>query len=86
MEEENIYISTKSACSTSDLSSSVYSIYKDNNIATHSIRISLSCKNTIEEVNKFNEIFDKVINKLLLKWCLKYIISVHNIDEVRSVW
>lgn len=67
MEEENIYISTKSACSTSDLSSSVYSIYKDNNIATHSIRISLSCKNTIEEVNKFNEIFDKVINKLLLK-------------------
>ena len=36
-------------------------------IATHSIRISLSCKNTIEEVNKFNEIFDKVINKLLLK-------------------
>ena len=67
MEEENIYISTKSACSTSDLSSSVYSIYKDNNIATHSIRISLSCKNTVEEVNKFNEIFDKVINKLLLK-------------------
>lgn len=67
MEEENIYISTKSACSTSDVSSSVYSIYKDNNIATHSIRISLSCKNTLEEVNKFNEIFDKVINKLLLK-------------------
>ena len=67
MEEENIYISTKSACSTSDLSSSVYSLYPDNNIATHSIRISLSCKNTIEEVNKFNEIFDKVINKLLLK-------------------
>ena len=67
MEEKNIYISTKSACSTSDLSSSVYSLYPDNNIATHSIRISLSCKNTIEEVNKFNEIFDKVINKLLLK-------------------
>ena len=86
MEEENIYISTKSACSTSDLSSSVYSLYPDNNMATHSIRISLSCKNTVEEVNKFNEIFDKVINKLLLKWCLKYIISVHNIYEVRSVW
>lgn len=67
MEEENVYISTKSACSTSDLSSSVYSLYSDNNIATHSIRISLSCKNTVEEVNKFNEIFDKVINKLLLK-------------------
>ena len=67
MEEEDIFISTKSACSTSDLSSSVYSIYKDNNIATHSIRISLSYKNTIEEVNKFNEVFDKVINKLSLK-------------------
>ena len=67
MEEEDIYISTKSACSTSDISSSVFSIYHDNTIATHSIRISLSYKNTIEEVNRFNEVFDKIINKLSLK-------------------
>ena len=67
MEEEDIYISTKSACSTSDISSSVFSIYHDNTIATHSIRISLSYKNTMEEVNRFNEVFDKIINKLSLK-------------------
>lgn len=67
MEEENIFISTKSACSTSDLSSSVYSLYHDNDIATHSIRISLSYKNTYEEVEVFNKVFDKVINKLSLK-------------------
>ena len=67
MEEEDIYISTKSACSTSDISNSVFCIYHDNTIATHSIRISLSYKNTIEEVNRFNEVFDKIINKLTLK-------------------
>ena len=67
MEEYNIYISTKSACSTSDISKAVYSIYHDNEIATHSIRISLSYKNTIEEIEKFKEIFDIVYNKLLFK-------------------
>ena len=67
MEEEGIFISTKSACSTNDLSNSVYAVYHDNDIATHSIRISLSYKNTIEEVNTFNRVFDKVINKLMLK-------------------
>lgn len=57
MEEEGIFISTKSACSTNDLSNSVYAVYHDNDIATHSIRISLSYKNTIEEVNTFNRVF-----------------------------
>ena len=67
MEEYEIYISTKSACSTSDVSRAVYSIYHDNEIATHSIRVSLSCKNTMEEVEKFKEVFDIVYSKLLLK-------------------
>ena len=67
MEEENIFISTKSACSNSELSSSVYSLYHDNNIATHSIRISFSYKNTIEEVETFIKVFDKIYNKLSLK-------------------
>lgn len=67
MEEENIYISTKSACSTSELSSSVYSLYHDDNIARHSVRVSLSYKNTKEEVQEFNKALDKVINKLTLK-------------------
>lgn len=65
MEEEDIYISTKSACSTGDLSDSVYAIYKDIGISTHSIRISLSYKNTIDEVDTFINVFDKVYKKLI---------------------
>lgn len=67
MEEYDIYISTRSACSTSDISKAVDSLYHDKEISSHSIRISLSYKNTIEEVNRFNEVFDIVYNKLLLK-------------------
>ena len=67
MEEYDIYLGTKSACSSGDSSDSVYAIYKDNDISTHSIRISLSYKNTMEEVDTFIEIFDKVYNKLMFK-------------------
>lgn len=67
MEEYDVYISTRSACSASDISNAVDSIYHDKEIAGHSIRISLSYKNTIEEVIRFNEVFDNVYNKLMLK-------------------
>lgn len=67
MEEEDIYIGTKSACSSGDLSDSVFSIYRDREIASHSIRISLSYKSTMEEVNTFIKVFDKVYNKLMFK-------------------
>lgn len=67
MEEENIYISTKSACSTGDSSDSVYAIYKDYDISKHSIRISLSYKNTMEEADTFIKVFDKVYHKLMFK-------------------
>lgn len=67
MEEYDVYISTRSACSTSDISKAVDSIYHDKEIAGHSIRISLSYKNTMEEVIKFNEIFDIVYNRLSIK-------------------
>ena len=52
MEEEDIYLSTKSACSTSDVSLSVDSIYHNREISMSSIRISLSYKNTEEEIDK----------------------------------
>lgn len=67
MEEYDIYISTRSACSTSDISKAIYSIYHDSEVAGHSIRISLSYKNTVEEVEKFKEVFDIVYNRLLFK-------------------
>lgn len=67
MEEEDIYQSTKSACSTSDISLSVDSIYHNREISMSSIRISLSYKNTTEEIDKFIKVFDKIYNKLVFK-------------------
>ena len=67
MEEEDIYLSTKSACSTSDVSLSVDSIYNNREISMSSIRISLSYKNTEEEIDKFIKAFDKIYNKLVFK-------------------
>lgn len=67
MEEEEIYLSTKSACSTSNISNAIDAIYHDKDISTSSIRISLSYKNTKEEAYKFNEVFNKVYNNLKLK-------------------
>ena len=67
MEEEDIYLSTKSACSTSDISLSVDSIYHNREISMSSTRISLSYKNTTEEIDKFIKVFDKIYNKLVFK-------------------
>ncbi len=67
MEEGDIYLSTKSACSTSDVSLSVDSIYHNREISMSSIRISLSYKNTEEEIDKFIKAFDKIYNKLVFK-------------------
>lgn len=68
LEEYDIYISTKSACSSNDsISSSVYALTKNREYSLSSLRVSFSHLNTIEEVDKFLEIFDKCYNKLLLK-------------------
>lgn len=64
MEEEEIYISTKSACSSSGMSSSVYAVTKDSDIANHSLRISLSYLTTLDEVKEFLRVFDKCYKKL----------------------
>lgn len=68
LDENKVYISTKSACSSSDsISNSVYALTKDRDISSSSLRISLSYLTTMEEVDKALEIFDKCYNKLLLK-------------------
>ena len=65
MDEYEVYLSTKSACSDSSImSDSVYAVVKDRNRASHSIRISLSYKTTEEEVDKFLILFDEVYKKL----------------------
>jgi len=63
MEEEEIYLSTKSACSNDKLlSDEVYSLFNDEERAKTSFRISISYKTTKEEIIKFKDVFDKVYN------------------------
>ena len=60
-----IYISTKSACSSSNsMSDSVYALTKDKEISNGSLRISLSYLTTDLEVDKFLEVFDKCYKSL----------------------
>lgn len=68
LDEYDIFISTKSACSnTKTMSDSVYSVTKDRDRAMHSIRITLSHLTTEEEITKFLNIFDICYKKLNLK-------------------
>ena len=65
LDEEEIYISTKSACSSSSgISNAVYAVTKDEDIANHSLRISLSYMTTEDEIKEFLRIFDKCYKKL----------------------
>ena len=68
MDNYDIYISTKSACSnTNAMSDSVYAVTKDRERAMHSIRISLSFKTTKEEIEEFFQCFDACYRSLNLK-------------------
>ncbi len=57
MEDDEIYLSTNTACSSGELSTSVMAIYNDKKRATSTIRISLSYVTTNEEINRFLNIF-----------------------------
>ncbi len=68
LEEDDIYVSTKSACSKIDsISRPIKALTQDDKLASSSIRISLSYQTTKEEIIKFLEIFDKCYQKLNLK-------------------
>lgn len=68
LEEYDIYISTQSACSSSNTKSrAVYALTHDDKRANYSIRISLSHLTTDEETSKFLEAFDKCYKQLRLK-------------------
>ena len=65
LDEKEVYISTKSACSSSNsMSNSVYALTKDKDLSSASLRISLSYKTTELEINKFLDIFDECYKKL----------------------
>ena len=68
LDEKNIYISTKSACSKANtMSESVYSVTKNKNYASTSLRISLSYLTTEKEIEEFTNSFDECYKKLTLK-------------------
>lgn len=65
LEEDEIYISTQSACSANNnLSKAVMSVTNDIERAQSSIRISLSYLTIKEEIDKLLEVFDKCYKKL----------------------
>jgi len=66
LEEYDIYVSTKSACSQPNtVSRPVYAITKDKKIALSTLRISLSHLTTMEELDVFLECFDKCYKKIV---------------------
>ena len=67
-DEYDIYISTKSACSSiQTMSDAVYAVTKNRDQAMHSVRVSLSFKTTKEEVNEFLRVFKIIYDKLNIK-------------------
>ncbi|MBQ9011098.1 MAG: cysteine desulfurase [Bacilli bacterium] len=65
LEEDEIYISTQSACSTGETSKAVMALTNDIDRSSSSIRVSLSRKTTEEEIDKFLNSFDKCYKKLV---------------------
>lgn len=65
LEEYEVYVSTKSACSNSSTKSeAVYAVTHNLDLANSSIRISISNITTKEEIDKFIECFDLCYKKL----------------------
>ena len=65
LEEEDVYISTQTACSSkTDESKAVLALTKDSERSKSSVRISLSYKTTKEEIEEFLKVFDKCYKKL----------------------
>lgn len=68
LERYEVYVSTTTACSSLEESVVLRELSHGNkDISTTSIRVSLSHMTTMEEVDEFLKIFDKVWNELLLK-------------------
>ena len=64
LEEDEIYVSTNTACSSGDLSTSVMAIYNDKTRAVTTVRISLSYVTTNEEITRFLNVFSAEYNNL----------------------
>jgi len=67
LENDDIYISTQTACSTGDYSKVVYAVTLDEDKARRSMRVSISHLTTKEELDKFVDSLEKNISKLNLR-------------------
>lgn len=66
LEEDDIYISTQSACSSNTtLSKAVLNLTKDEKRASSSVRISISYLTTKQEIDTLLKSFDKIYNRLI---------------------
>ncbi len=59
LEEENVYISTQSACATGNYSKAVLALTGDISRASSSLRVSISRKTTKKDIDNFLKAFDK---------------------------
>ena len=67
MDEYDVYLSTKSACSDANtMSDAVYAVTKSRERAMHSIRISLSFKTSLEDIANFLKVFKFVYEKFVM--------------------
>ncbi len=65
LEEEEIYISTRTACNKSDdYSEAVFDVTKDLTRSKHSLRVSISYLTTKEEIDKFLDVLENKISIL----------------------
>lgn len=68
LEEDEIYISTQSACSSNTTRSrAVFALTNNEEAALHSLRVSISYVTTREEIDKFIESLKDKIKKLVLR-------------------
>ena len=64
LEEDNIFVSTQTACSTGNYSKAIYTLTGDKERSASSMRISLSYLTTKEEIDTFVDVFSKKIEAL----------------------
>ena len=64
LEQDDIYVSTQTACATGDYSFSIYALTNDKNRARNSIRVSISHLTTKDEIDKFIDSLSKNIDSL----------------------
>ena len=65
LEGDEIYISTQSACSKGNTSKSVMAVTGDESRASSSLRVSISKKTTMDEIDAFLKSFEKNYRKLV---------------------